>query len=235
VALKNRIYKIQNEVQPIAQMFSAPANMFNMKEAVDSGKIVLINAEQQALKGGYAIFGRYFIAQVLSAAIARTNQVNRRPAFLYVDEAGPFFDETTESILDTMRSYRIGSIIAFQRFPQASVNLRSAIDANTSIKMVGGESRALADTFDSMMNTTSDFIFAQTPRREYGYTRWACHVRTLTNQAVSLHVPFRVLDKLPQMEDDVYRRMREQNKRALQSPTSVAPRPAPVSRLEKKW
>ena len=129
----------------------------------------------------------------MAAAFERASipQEKRRPTFLIIDEAAPYFDDTFDKLLTRVRQFKLGVCVAFQHMEQASEKLRSSIASNTSVKMAGGlgytDSRWLARD----METTPEFLKAQ--RRDSAdppqWTQLACYVRNFTPQAVSLTVP----------------------------------------------
>ena len=65
------------------QMFSAPHNAFDALRAMQEKKIVLINTDRYFLGDeASAVFGRFFIAQCLAAALARAPDSSRVRLFL---------------------------------------------------------------------------------------------------------------------------------------------------------
>jgi len=245
---KNQYFELKGFREQIAQrvygLVQIPAfeRMFANKNKVDfydelqnKGSIILVNTSERLLKeNGSPLFGRYIIARTLAAAFERASisEQTRRPTFLIVDEAAPYFDDTFEKILTRVRQFKLGVCLAFQHMEQASEKLRSAIASNTSVKMAGGlgytDSRWLARD----METTPEFLKAQ--RRDSAdspqWTQLACYVRNFTPQAVSLTVPFYLLEKMPQMAPAEHRALVERN-RARVSSTSLdidsAPLPQP--------
>src|SRR5208282_2696650 len=235
---KNQYFELKGFREQIAQrvygLVQIPAfeRMFANKNKVDfydelqnKGSIILVNTSERLLKeNGSPLFGRYIIARTLAAAFERASisEQTRRPTFLIVDEAAPYFDDTFEKILTRVRQFKLGVCLAFQHMEQASEKLRSAIASNTSVKMAGGlgytDSRWLARD----METTPEFLKAQ--RRDSAdspqWTQLACYVRNFTPQAVSLTVPFYLLEKMPQMAPAEHRALVERN-RARVSSTSL--------------
>src|SRR5208282_2149967 len=227
---KNQYFELKGFREQIAQrvygLVQIPAfeRMFANKNKVDfydelqnKGSIILVNTSERLLKeNGSPLFGRYIIARTLAAAFERASisEQTRRPTFLIVDEAAPYFDDTFEKILTRVRQFKLGVCLAFQHMEQASEKLRSAIASNTSVKMAGGlgytDSRWLARD----METTPEFLKAQ--RRDGSdppqWTQLACYVRNYTPQAVSIRVPFYTLENMPQMTDEEHRALLERNK-----------------------
>ena len=62
------------------------------------------------------------------------------------------------------------------------------------------------------MRTTPDFILSQ-PRLTF-----ACHIRNVTPNAVSIPVPVGVLEGQPRLSDDAYERLLERNRLRVSLP-----------------
>jgi hypothetical protein len=91
------------------RMFSYPRNGLDMKTALDSGKVVLINTAKDVLKTeASAMFGRYCIALIMQAVLERAaeEQEHRRPALVYIDEAAEYFDQNIDTLLIQARKSR---------------------------------------------------------------------------------------------------------------------------------
>jgi hypothetical protein len=216
---------------PFDAIFGAPNNCLDLPEALNSGKIVLINLDRDFLeKEPSGILGKWFVAQTYRAALRRANvpEHRRRPAYLVVDEASPYFDEQTEDVLRTMRSYRVGAVLAFQDFAPVADTLKSAMYGNTSIKMAGGKSTLDARILADPLHTTPEFILSR-QKVDHGFSEFACYVDRVTPAAVSLRIPHGTLDAQPRMSDDQYRRLRATNKQAMTRGPSPALTPPPAS------
>lgn len=235
--VRRRLQAILLQNESFARMFAAPHNMVDLPEAINQRKIVLVSTEEGYLGREFsAIFGRFFVASTINAALRRSTipPDKRLPAFLYIDEAIPYFDEKTEELLRTLRSYRMGGVIAFQEWSRVSNALQSALKTNTSIKLIGGSLEKEAKEFAKEMKTTPDFIMAQerdneTPPR---FTRFAAHVRNSPMPgAMTALVPIGHLKKQKQMNDHDYERMRRLNRERLNPPAppkaTAAPPPPP--------
>jgi hypothetical protein len=232
--IKRRLYGIV-ENQTFERMFSAPKNRIDIPTALNDGKIVLVNTAKDFLKGGSSILGRYFIALTLQAALERAAipENQRRPAFLYVDEAAEYFDDNIDNLLNQARKYRLGVVMAHQYLDQLAGGLRASIAANTSIKLAGGVSDRDARSIAADMRTTPTFILEQ--RKGAKETHFACYLRNVTPAALSLEVPFGTMEKEPVMSDGAYRslldcnRARVSGRRPAGSPASTEDRePAPT-------
>lgn len=208
----------------LERMFSHTENRIDLFELLNSGKIILINTAKDLLgEEGTAIFGRFFIALIAQAAIQRAAlpPSKRRPAFVYIDEAHDYFDDTIANLLNQARKYRVGLIFAHQNLDQLSTGLRSSVLASTSIKFAGGVSAKDAATLDAEFRTTSDFLLAQTKEREM--TSFACYVRNFTGQALSVRVPLGYVESLPTLSEEEYAENLANNRILYSEPPMVPP------------
>jgi Type IV secretion-system coupling protein DNA-binding domain len=183
------------------RMFTQPRNKLDLFEAMNAGKIILVNTAKDLLKReGSQLLGRFFIAMITQAALERSTIPERRrtPTFVYVDEAQEYFDDSIETILNQARKYRVSLTLAHQTLDQLSPRLRSAILANTSMKCAGGVSAKDARTLADELRTTSDFI--ESMRRRGERTEFAVWVRHLTGQAIRLSVPLGFLERQPTLD-----------------------------------
>ena len=93
----------------LERMFSHPRNKVDLFEAMNSGKIVLINTTKDLLKtDGCQLFGRFFISLIAQAALQRAAipEDRRRSTFVYIDEAHEYFDDTIDELLNQARKFR---------------------------------------------------------------------------------------------------------------------------------
>ena len=186
------------------RMFTAPKNRIDMFDALNNGKIVLVNTAKDFLKAERSSFlGRFFISLTLQAVLERAviPEAQRRPAFLYIDEAAEYFDDNIDDLLSQARKYSLGVVFAHQYLDQLAPGLRASIAANASVKLAGGVSTADARSLAPDMRTTPDFLLGQ--HKGTQSTSFACYVRNLTSTAISLTVPFGTLEQQPTM-DEVY-------------------------------
>ena len=139
------------ENDTVRSMMLAVRTRFDIGAAMDAGKVIIINNSKAVLgEQGAEFFGRFFIAQVLAAAQARSNRrpEQKKPVYFYIDECQNVIarDERTPTILDECRSQKVALILAHQRTEQiTSPNVLSAF-ANCGVRYANSddEARALA-------------------------------------------------------------------------------------------
>jgi hypothetical protein len=212
-SIASRLYTVLGN-PTFNQMFSAPANVFDALSAMQERKIVLINTDRFYLgDDASAVFGRFFIAQCLAAALARAPipPDERHLALLVVDEAKDYFDAKTEKILSDARQFGLGLLFATQFVEQLPEGVRKAMYNNTAIKMAGPITHNEAVTFAREARTTPEFLrsMISVDRR---YTEIATYVRNYTPQAVKLTIPYGILEGRPRMSDEAYAALRQRNR-----------------------
>ena len=198
------------------RMMTAPKNRVNMFDALQGGRVVLVNTAKDFLKAERSSFlGRFFIALTLQAVLERAAlpEGNRRPAFLYIDEAADYFDSNIDDLLTQARKYKLGVVFAHQYLDQLAPGLRSSIASNTSSKFAGGVSDRDARSLAPDMRTTPTVIMGQ--RKHATATQFACYIRNVTPHALSVAVPFGTLERQDTMDENDYRALRERNRLAV--------------------
>jgi hypothetical protein len=208
--IARRLYGVL-QVPTFDRMFSSKTNKLDMFDAIQNGKIVLINTSKALLKSdASALFGRYAIALTIRAAFERVAAKTRNPAFLIIDEAAEYFDENLETLLSQARKFNIGVLFAHQHLDQLSPVLRSSVASNTSIKLAGGVSDRDARALAPDMRTTADYITSMQKRARS--TEFACSVRNITSNAVRLHIPFGTLEAAPTMSTEAFEQLIARNR-----------------------
>jgi hypothetical protein len=168
----------------------------------------------------------------MAAAFERASipERDRKPTFLFIDEAAPYFDDAFEKLLTRLRQFRVGAVIAFQHLEQTSPKLRSAIAASTSIKYAGRLGHTDRNWMAREMETTPEFIQSQQkdtadPPR---WTQFACFALGSTRSAVSLTVPFGTLENEARMTDEQHRDLITHNKARVSSSPTTPKAPEPI-------
>jgi hypothetical protein len=114
---------------------------FDFREAMDSGKILLVNlAKGKIGELNAKLLGLIIVSKIQIAALSRADTKERRDFYLYVDEFQNFVTDAFATILSEARKYRLGLIIAHQYLGQlqqgagaqgaGSSDLRDAVFGN---------------------------------------------------------------------------------------------------------
>jgi len=96
---------------------------FNIREIMDSQKVLLINLSKGIIGGINAqLLGMIIVAKINMAAMGRADipKEQRKDFYLYVDEFQNFATDTFASILSEARKYRLNLIMAHQYIAQLS-------------------------------------------------------------------------------------------------------------------
>lgn len=213
----------------LERMFGAPKNKIDLDDALNHGKIVLINTAKDFLTAeGSALLGRFFIAMITQTAMRRASWPphERRPAFVYIDEAADYFDDNIGQLLNQARKFKVGLVLAHQNLDQLSPALRATLSASTAIKFAGGvnakDARALADD----MHSEADFL--QSMRKRKDATDFACYVRHFTPQALRVTVSLGRIEELPAMSWQEHQVLLQRNRERHCVPMEEAVRRRPA-------
>lgn len=215
-------------------MLTATNTRFRIGEAMDTGKIIIINNSKARLGDqGAEFFGRFFIAQVLAAAQQRSTRPahEKPPVYFYIDECQNVIarDDKIPTILDECRSQRIALIMAHQRTRQiGSENVFDAL-ANCAIRFANSdeEARSLAPR----LRASPEFL------QSLGRGQFAAFVRDVTKEATAVSVNRVDLSGHDNISVADEHRMQERMREEYGIPVETSakpsqapePRPAPTS------
>ena len=200
------------------RMFAQPENRLDLFDALNNGGIVLVNTAKDFLKSeASSIFGRYVIALTLKAAFERATlpRNDRRPTFLWIDEASEYFDDNIDNLLIQARKFNLGLVMAHQYLGQLSRNLPASLMTNTTIKFAGGVSDRDARVLASEMRTTPEFLNAMTKAEDA--TNFAAFVRNHTHRALQVTVPFGTAEAMGRMTDQSFDKLLAASRHRLSS------------------
>ncbi|MFA5351792.1 MAG: type IV secretion system DNA-binding domain-containing protein [Candidatus Gracilibacteria bacterium] len=105
----------------IRNIIGQTKSAFNIREAMDEGKIILCNLSKgKAGELNSQLLGSILVAKIQQAAMSRVNipEKERRDFYLYVDEFQNFVTDSFASILSEARKYRLNLIVAHQYIAQ---------------------------------------------------------------------------------------------------------------------
>ena len=218
-------YRLQAilENPTMARLFTSPETKVDLFTEMNRGAIILVDTAKDYLKGASDNFGRIFISLVLQAVLERSviRADERKPTFVYIDEAASYFDSNIDDLLTEARKYKCGMVLAHQYLDQASSGLKASLAANTGIKLASGLSAGDARSMAPEMRTTADFILDQ-PRLQF-----AAHIRSVTPHAVSIPIVPGALDGQPKLSDEAFEALMATNRRRVSLPRPGTSRPVP--------
>lgn len=134
------IAPIQNKVGQfltsplIRRVFAPSANSLDMRHAIDTGKILLVNLSHGRLgEDSAALLGALLVTSIEQAAKSRADmpEEKRRDFYLYADEFQTYAGtESLSIILSQARKYRLSLCLANQLVDQMSPELASTVFGN---------------------------------------------------------------------------------------------------------
>ncbi len=209
-------YRLQAIIEnpTMARLFTATETKVDLFAEMNRGAIILVDTAKDFLKDNSAVFGQLIISLVMQAVIERAAiaEAERKPTFLYVDEAASFFSSNIDDLLTEARKFKTGLVLAHQYGDQANASLRASLAANTNIKMASGLSASDARIMAPDMRTTPEFILGQ-PKLQF-----ATHIRGVTPSAVS--IPITPTGALPQLSDVAFAAQLARNRDRVSIPTA---------------
>ncbi len=144
--------------KPIRYMVSQPQNRLDFADIMDTGKIFLAKLPQgQIGKENAYLLGSLLMSKFQQQAMSRQaiTRGDRRPFWLYADEAHNFFTPSMAEILTGARKYNMGLILAHQelRQLQQDSDVAGSVLSNAGTRIVfrvgDADARALAEGFMS--------------------------------------------------------------------------------------
>ncbi|MFZ2544624.1 MAG: type IV secretion system DNA-binding domain-containing protein [Candidatus Saccharimonadales bacterium] len=118
----------------IRNIIGQPKSTFNIREIMDSGKILIVNLSKGLLgEDNSGILGALLVTKIQLAAMSRSDIPNiedRRPFYLYVDEFQNFATDSFATILSEARKYGLNLTVANQYISQMSDTVRGAVFGN---------------------------------------------------------------------------------------------------------
>jgi hypothetical protein len=117
-----------------------PKSAFNFRQAMDEGKILLINLSKGKIGDINAgLLGMVFTGKILMAALSRIDVPDadkRRDFNLYIDEFQNFTTDSIATILSEARKYRLNLTMAHQFIAQLTDKIKDAVFGNVGSMLV---------------------------------------------------------------------------------------------------
>jgi hypothetical protein len=217
----------------LEKLFYSDRTTLNIFDALQSGRLVLINANSDTLGEGRPteMYGRFWIAQIYKAALRRLALLRQGgtliPCAFIIDEAQEFIgtDQRLASILGQARQALIGTMFAMHHMGDIDdQGIRDSIYTNTALKFVAQTSADIHNLCRSMGNTKPEFIGAL---NEFEFAHSSPTIRT----AIKVKFPLVEFDKMPQMSRMQYEALRAANRLrySYQPKTDTPAAPVPLT------
>lgn len=123
----------------VSRILTTPKSTFNPREAIDSGKVIIVNLAKGKIGEAPAmLFGGLLVTMLGLAGLARADvpAADRRDFFIYADEFQTFTTLALVNMLAELRKYGLGLVLANQFMDQIDPELRSAILGNVGTLVV---------------------------------------------------------------------------------------------------
>jgi hypothetical protein len=118
------------------EMFSSRTNKVNLRDLLQSAKVIVVNAKQGELHEGVEAFGRYFIGRLLQASEERgARKIRHLPVFATIDECHDYVakDRNIADLFFQARKQSIGFCVAHHDLSQIKVPEVGAAFAKAAI------------------------------------------------------------------------------------------------------
>lgn len=144
----------------VRNIFWQPKSKLNLREAMDSGKIILINLSKGKIgEDNASMIGSLLVTKFQIDAMSRADirPEDRRPFYLYIDEFQNFATDSFATILSEARKYKLSLIMANQYTSQLLETIRDAIFGNIgsifSFTIGYDDAKVIANQFKEMVST----------------------------------------------------------------------------------
>ncbi|MBI3589687.1 MAG: type IV secretion system DNA-binding domain-containing protein [Candidatus Liptonbacteria bacterium] len=202
---------------------------FNFRQAMDEGKIILINLSKGRIGDINAgLLGMVFTGKMLMAALSRVDipdASKRRDFNLYIDEFQNFTTESISTILSEARKYRLSLTMAHQFIAQLTEKIRDAVFGNVGSQIVfrvGVQDaefllKQFEPTFDRSDLVNIDNFNAYAKILINGETSKPFNIKTLPVEKGNAEAAYKLKEysrlkygaDRQEIEKEIYRRLRE--------------------------
>lgn len=149
----------------IRKIFKNPKSSFDIREIMDSGKILIANLSKGKIgEDNTTLLGAILTTKLELAALSRADmpEEQRRDFYLYADEFPCYITESFSSILSQVRKYRLCLVLVNQYLNQLDDKLRGAIFGNAgtiiSFRVSAEDAEYLANEFFPEFGK-NDFVY----------------------------------------------------------------------------
>lgn len=158
-AIQNKIGQfVSNPI--IRNIVGQPKASFSFREAMDEGKIVIMNlskgrmGEQNADLIGSMLVVKIYLDAMSRADLPPAELKKARPFYFYVDEFQSFANDTFANILSESRKYNLSLTVAHQYIEQMPDEVRSAVFGNVGTMILFRVGAIDADVLEKELSPT---------------------------------------------------------------------------------
>jgi hypothetical protein len=149
---------------PLRNIVGQKKNTFNLREVMDSSKILIVNLSKGKMgEDNAALLGAMLVTKIQLAALSRADipEEKRSAFYFYVDEVHNYFTISFADILSEIRKYGLSLVLAHQYMDQLDEKMRAAILGNIgtliSFRIGAEDAKYLAREFYPVFNE-SDLV-----------------------------------------------------------------------------
>lgn len=164
IALDNPIFET---------MLGASTMPLNILDAIEAGKVILVNTDSDRLQDTAKLLGRIFAGLVMQAVQSRLPGVGKQ-VYMYIDEFGQDYAQDSDMLLKMFtqtRKYNLGMVVCYQHLKQLTPDLKSAIASSTAIRMASMVSDEDENAIAGQLRTTVPELRALPPYTFMAYFR----------------------------------------------------------------
>ncbi len=172
----------------IRMMLSSKKSTIDLREIMDTGKVLLINLSKGALRTNSYLLGALFVAKIQMAAMSRESlpPQRRTPWYLYVDEFQNYATDSFAEIMSEARKYGLSITLAHQNLKQLPEHLKATILSNAKNFVIFRLDRQDAelmikymfqyDPFDLKYKQDDKYNFYSLSEQQEGWTHELTHL-----------------------------------------------------------
>jgi hypothetical protein len=231
----------------IRNIIGQPKSTFNIREIMDSGKILIVNLSKGLIgEDNAAILGAFLVTKIQLAAMSRSDIPNiedRRPFYLYVDEFQNFATDSFATILSEARKYGLNLTVANQYISQMSETVRDAVFGNVGtmicFRVSADDAPILAKQFEPQFEPTD---LLQMHNRHFIINMVIKGEKSPAFSATTLTLPPQQIDNTGRIIENT-RRLYSRNRAdieqeislAIQPPENLQKQPVQSQSQAKQW
>jgi len=128
-AVLTKIYRLVQE-RIVAPIFNCERSRIDFRRVMDEGRIIIVNLSEGIITSDIANFlGSLILARIYMAGMSRedTPESQRRPFYVYIDEAPRFVTASIRDMLQSLRKYKVFMALASQHLDQYAPEIAKSI------------------------------------------------------------------------------------------------------------
>jgi len=175
-------------------VLSAKKSTIDIRNIMDTSKVLLINLSKGALRTNSYLLGALFVAKIQMAAMSRESlpPQHRTPWYLYVDEFQNYATDSFAEIMSEARKYGLSITLAHQNLRQLPEHLKATILSNAKNFVVYRLDRQDAELLSRYLFEYDPFLWKVKSNGKYTFfnmnEQQESYINDLTNLDTGLAV-----------------------------------------------